>query len=139
MCVALSNDTRNAILRLVVYTFSQSGSYLPSVCMHSEGYSTSSVFLFVRLSVVVHVYAQQTSQKATPKGSALYTGFIFKNGDFHIKVLRSKLYGMKTKSRSQYANYHRLTSTGSACSVYLEGKRSLNEGCVSTPACYLLL
>ena len=31
------------------------------------------------------------------------------------------------------------TSTGSACSVYLEGTRSHNEWRVSTLACYLLL
>ena len=33
-----------------------------------------------------------------------------------------------------YAN-----STGPACSVYLEGTTTHNEGRVSTPACYLLL
>ena len=36
-----------------------------------------------------------------------------------------------------YNNY--ANSTGPACSVYLEGTRSHNEGRVSTPACYLLL
>ncbi|CAI8027113.1 hypothetical protein GBAR_LOCUS15519 [Geodia barretti] len=33
----------------------------------------------------------------------------------------------------------RMRLYGSACSVYLEGTRSHNEGRVSTPTCYLLL
>ena len=47
-------------------------------------------------------------------------------------------YGVKCKQTSHYANKHRLTSTGSACSVFVGDKRSLNKGRVSTPACYLL-
>ena len=63
---------------------------------------------------------------------------LFKNGNFR-KSAAFKSYRVKTKSTSQYANYHRHTSTGSARSVYLEGTRSHNEGRVSTHASYLLL
>ena len=45
----------------------------------------------------------------------------------------------KTREQAQYANKHRLTSTGSACSVYLGGTTGHNEWRVSTPTCYLLL
>ena len=48
-------------------------------------------------------------------------------------------YGVKHERKRQNANYNRLTSSGSACSAYLERIRSHNERSVSTAACYLLL
>ena len=41
--------------------------------------------------------------------------------------------------KHEQIRYNGLTSSGSACSVYLEGTRSHNEGHISTPACYLLV
>ena len=59
---------------------------------------------------------------------------------FSLKLLHSRVNGVK---HSEKANmlilYNKLTSSGSACSVYLEGTRCHSEGCVSTPTCYLLL
>ena len=87
--------------------------------------------LSVHLSVCYHVFcheAQSTSQKERVQH---YTGFIM---EIFVKSVVFKSYGVKTKSRSQYANWHKLTSTGSAHPVYLEGTRNHNEGCVLTPA-----
>ena len=66
-----------------------------------------------------------------------YICLIFKSGDFRIYKHCVQSYGKS----SQYANQHRLTSTGCARSVYLEGTRynDHNEGRVSNFAYYLVL
>ena len=81
------------------------------------------------LGLSVRLYVCFCTQQ-TGTGSVLHWLY-FETGDFR-KSAAFKSYGVKTKSRSQYANYHRPTSTGSARSVYLEGTRSHNEGRVST-------
>ena len=65
-----------------------------------------------------------------------YTCFIFNMAIF-VKVPRSKF--MAWKPSEQANMLIRFTSTGPACSVYLEGTTSHNEGRVLTTTCYLLL
>ena len=50
-----------------------------------------------------------------------YTGFIFLKGRFSCNLLRSKVMAWKAREQDNMQFSTRLTSTGSACSVYLEG------------------
>ena len=72
-------------------------------------------------------HAQQTGKKRN-QWVQRYTDF---NGDFRKSVVQ-KLW------RENQVN-KKLTLTGCACSVDVEGTRSRNKQRVSTPACYLLL
>ena len=113
-------------------------SHWPSARMHSEGYGTWSVSIYVYISVCFSVcyhvfchYVQLDNRRAKPIGSALHwLDFIF--GDFQ-KSTAFELW------RENLVKKHQLAQAASARSVYLERTRSRNEGRVSTPACYLLL
>ena len=76
--------------------------------------------------------------RATRQQNSDTNGFVatlasLKKRDFRITAAFES-YGVKSKSRSQYANQHWLTSASSA---YLGGTIICNAGRVSTPACYL--
>ena len=103
-------------------------------CMYSEGYGIWFVRLSVHLSVHLSVtcdHAQRDNKTATSSLQWLH----FQKGDFRTTIT------IVAWKASEQANMqmHWLTSTGSTCSVYLEGTISHNERRVSTPACYLLL
>ena len=90
------------------------GEQLLTLGAHAlEGYSTWSVIpsvrpsflLSFRLSVCYHVfcdYAQRDNKTAIPTGSSPHW-LHFKKGDFRITAAFES-YGVKSKSRSQYAN-----------------------------------
>ena len=103
---------------------------LPSARMRSEGWIViPSVRLSVCLCVCYHVFyhhAQRDNKIAIPTGSFLHW-LDFKNSDF-----RRSIYCVLNLWRENQVNKP-------ISSVYLRGKRSYNEGHVSTPACSVLL
>ena len=94
--------------------------------MRSEGYSTWSVSLSVRLSVGLSVttFSATTCNKAAKKRYQrvqCHTGLICRSTAF-------KSYGVKTKRTSQYANEHGLPRPDSARFEPGGGSRSNTKG-----------
>ena len=108
---------------------------------------------FVCLSVTLHL-TSRTSVR--PRNDTIYPtgdegqkicGVFSENAPLQswsasgiVRLMRSRPFYPCGRRACAYNYFQQaLTSTGSACSVYLEGTRSHNEGRVSTLACCLLL
>ena len=93
------------------------------------------VCLSVCLSVTTFFATTPNETEEQYQKVECYTGLVLIVAIF-VEVLRLRIISRK---QSEKAILQISTGLWSACSVYLEGTRSHNEGHISTPACYLLL